>query len=174
MNDLHRQLYQEKSPIIAFYYAFWADYQRHISIYMYCNIEYVIKCQKELDEAMDKLKRRWNFKEKITCVELTGTFAGTVEMFNNSNKTKLLCLPCLSQHYWDLLYHDAYKRYGHAAAELMYPIFEGVRSLGLCHYSAAMEAFEARLMGTLKPTYAEVLQKHTDCEAKESPPICLL
>ena len=174
MDDVHHKMYQEKSPIVAFHNAFRADYARHVLSFQYTDIAAITKKQADLDDAMQKLRQRWDFQEKITSIELTGTYAKSVEFMDDCLQVILLTKP-LDYFHINLLYRDACARYGQSAAEIMYPACNGKRTLGLLpqHYNAAREAFEARLMGTLKPSYAQVLKSGFNKRAELLPgPAC--
>jgi hypothetical protein len=155
-------LYCDSSPILAFNKAFSADYRRHIAFIVSCDWTYVMRKQNELEEAMEELKETWDCEEMITSIELTGTYAEFIHKNTRMSQMLLQCVPYRGPLHWHSLYHDACLRYGQAATQRMYPLIDGRKTLGSMNYQIAREAFEAKLMGKLKPTYAEVLKRGTE------------
>ena len=79
------------------------------------------------EEAMNRLKETWDFKTKITSLPLTGTYAEERESCDKMHKFFLQAAPDYGPVFRLLLYSDACIRYGHAAAEVMYPMIDGER-----------------------------------------------
>ena len=161
MDNFHLGLIWDNSPILPFYRASADDYHRHIaSIITWGDLDEIQKIQDSLDRSMKQLKETWDFKEKLSGVELTGTYAELIKVEDNVCECFMLAAPDQGPHGWQRLYLDACMRYGQVAAELMYPLHDGKRRLGSAERNCriARHAFEAKLMGTLKRTYAEVLR----------------
>ncbi|KAL3934618.1 MAG: hypothetical protein SGARI_003313 [Bacillariaceae sp.] len=132
IDDFHFMLFADNSPILKFYEAFTADYRRHIArIITWGEPIAINRIQERLDEAMEELKETWDFKEKLSSIELTGTYAAGVDHDDQFSQWFMLAAPDHGPRMWLHLYSDACRRYGHAAAEIMYPMIDGQRTLGL-------------------------------------------